>query len=84
MATMELPAGVTLDKLLQVYEKQRMYSERRAEQRTAFYKTEEGKEYNRKKAKEYYERNKETVQKKNKDRYHSKKLTPSPATPADT
>jgi hypothetical protein len=69
--TVELPAGVSMEKLLRLYEKQRKCLEKRAE----FYKTEEGKAYNRQKAKEYYERNKAMVQEKNRERYRAKKLT---------
>lgn len=53
----QLPEGVTMDKLLSLYEQRKRMMEKRA----AFFQTEEGKTYNRTKAKLYYEANKEKV-----------------------
>jgi hypothetical protein len=53
----QLPEGVTMDKLLSLYEQRKRMLEKRA----AFFQTEEGKLYNRAKAKLYYKANKEKV-----------------------
>jgi hypothetical protein len=53
----QLPEGVTMDKLLSLYEQRKRMMEKRA----AFFQTEEGKLYNRSKAKLYYKANKEKV-----------------------
>ena len=66
-----------MDKLLRIYERQKKTLEKRA----AYYSTPEGKEYNRKKAAEYYEKNREAVLQKSKER-RAKKLK-APAAPAE-
>ena len=64
---MELPAGVTLEKLVAMYEKRQTKLEKRKE----FYMTEQGKAYNRAKAKEYYDAHKEEIAVKSKARYEA-------------
>ena len=64
MSATNLPEGVTMEKLLRIYERQK----KTLDKRTAYYNTPEGKEYNRKKAAEYYEKNKELVLQKSKER----------------
>ena len=49
--------NIALETLVQVYETSRRQNEKRGE----WFKTEEGKAYQRKKAKEYYERNRDKV-----------------------
>jgi hypothetical protein len=56
---------VPLDELVKAYEQKKKSNDAKLE----WYKTEEGKQYNRKKAKEYYERNKEKVLAKAAERY---------------
>lgn len=55
----------TLPELLMAFE----ISQKRKEAKKAWLQTDEGKEYNRIKAKEYYNRHKETVLEKRKERY---------------
>ena len=62
-----LPAP--LETLIKVYKQYETNKERKA----AYLKSEEGKEYNRKKATAYYEKHKAAVQERNLARYHSNK-----------
>ena len=62
-----LPAP--LETLIKVYKQYESSKERKA----AYLKSEEGKEYNRKKAAAYYEKNKAAVQERNLARYHANK-----------
>lgn len=64
METPVLPEGVTLDKLLHLYERNKRQMAKRAD----FFATEEGKEYNKAKARAYYEKNKAMVLQKMKVR----------------
>ncbi len=68
MAT-ELPAGVSLDKLLHLYE----LNQRNIERRKAYMESDEGRQYNRQKAKEYYARHKAEVLLKRKTEHEEKK-----------
>lgn len=68
---MNLPEGITLDKLLHVYNNY----QRRNEARNEWFKTEEGKAYNRLKAKEYYLRHKQTILEKRAKRYETDRDT---------
>ena len=68
MAT-DLPAGVSMDKLLHLYE----LHKRGVERRKTYLETEAGKEYNRQKAKEYYARHKSDVLLKRKADHEEKK-----------
>lgn len=63
--TTALPEGVTLEMLLNVYNKNR----KSLDTRNAWFKTEEGKAYNRANAKNYYDKNKEIVLQKMATRY---------------
>jgi hypothetical protein len=65
----ELPEGVSMDKLLHLYE----LHKRNAERRKTYLETEAGKEYNRQKAKEYYARHKSDVLLKRKAEHEEKK-----------
>ena len=65
----EIPEGVTLEQLVQIYNKQKEHLAKRRE----WFKTEEGREYNRQKAAVYYDRNKEKVLAKAKTRYEGDK-----------
>ena len=65
----ERPEGVTLEQLVQIYNKQKEHLAKRRE----WFKTEEGREYNRQKAAVYYDRNKEKVLAKAKTRYEGDK-----------
>jgi hypothetical protein len=56
---------IALETLVQVYETSRRHNEKRGE----WFKTEEGKAYQRQKAKEYYERNKDKVLQKRAEAY---------------
>lgn len=62
---MELPEGVTLERLLRLHEQDKA----RALKRSEFFKTEEGREYARQKAKAYYQRHKSEVLAKRAKRY---------------
>jgi hypothetical protein len=56
---------VPLEELVKAYEQKKKITDAKLE----WYKTDAGKEYNRRKAKEYYERNKEKVLAKAAERY---------------
>jgi len=62
---MELPDGVSLEKLLRLYEQ----DQARVKKRNEFLKTDEGKEYARQKAKLHYQRHKAEVLAKRAERY---------------
>ena len=62
---MELPEGVTLEKLLRLHEQEQA----RVKKRNEFLKTEEGKEYARAKAKAYYDKHRAEVLAKRAERY---------------
>ncbi len=68
---MSLPDGVTLERVLKVFNDYKRRNEVRAE----WFKTEEGKAYNRQKAKEYYLRHKDKVLEKRAKRYEEDKET---------
>lgn len=68
---MSLPEGVTMEQVLKVFND---YKRRNAE-RSEWFKTEEGKAYNRQKAKEYYLRHKEKVLEKRAKRYEEDRDT---------
>lgn len=63
--------SVPMEYLMKLYEARQKQNARKAE----WAKTEEGKAYNRKKAKEYYERNKDKVLEKRKARYDTDRDT---------
>jgi|CryBogDrversion2_2_1035213.scaffolds.fasta_scaffold00654_4 hypothetical protein len=67
----ELPDGVSMDKLLHLYD----LHKRNTDRRKAYLETEAGKEYNRLKAKEYYTRHKSEVLLKRKAEHEEKKET---------
>jgi len=54
---MSLPEGVSMEQVIKVYNDYK----RRNAARTEWFKTDEGKAYNRQKAKEYYARHKDKV-----------------------
>ena len=62
---MELPEGVSLEKLLRLYE----LEQARIKKRNEFMKTEQGKEYARLKAKEHYKRHRAEILAKRAKRY---------------
>ena len=68
---MSLPEGVTMEKLLHIYNNY----QKRNEARNEWFKTDEGKAYNRMKAKEYYLRHKEAILEKRAKRYEEDKDT---------
>ena len=65
----ELPDGISIDKLLHLYE----LHKRNTERRKTYLETDAGKEYNRQKAKEYYNRHKSDVLLKRKADHEEKK-----------
>ena len=65
---MELPDGVTLDKLLKLYEQHKKSIEHRNE----WFKTEEGKAYQRAMAKKHYDKHKEEILEKRAQKYLEK------------
>jgi len=86
MSTVTTAYGeVSLDTLIHNYEVYRSLDKRRQEKRREFLQTEEGKKYNRERAKAYYERNKEKVREKNRNRYtakhHGEQPTAAPENP---
>jgi len=62
-----IPDGVKLEDLLRLYEREQRYKENKK----AFYASDEGKEYNRQKAKLFYQRHKEEILAKRKTRYET-------------
>lgn len=68
---MSLPEGVDVEAVMKVYN---AYKRRNAE-RSEWYKTEEGKEYNRQKAREYYLRHKDLILEKRAKRYEEDRNT---------
>lgn len=71
---------VPIDVLVKRYELEKKRDAKKYERRLVFLQTDEGKAWNREKAKAYYERNKATVLAKRKASYVSKK-TPGSAEP---
>ena len=67
---MDLPPGTTLQKLLRLYEKNQRTLAKRAE----YFKTDEGKEYNRQKARAYYQKHSAELNEKTRARRQAKKL----------
>lgn len=68
---MSLPEGVTMEQVLKVFNDYK----RRNAVRTEWFKTDEGKAYNRQKAKEYYLRHKDKVLEKRAKRYEEDRDT---------
>lgn len=68
---MNIPEGVTIEKLVKVYNNY----QRKVAQRTQWYQTEEGKAYNRAKAKEYYQKHKAEILAKRAERYEADRET---------
>lgn len=68
---------VPLDKLVKRYEAMVAREKRHYEQRKEFLSTDEGKQWNREKAKSYYERNRDIVLARRKAAYQAKKLASS-------
>lgn len=66
---------VPLETLVKRYESERQREAKKYEKRLEFIQTDEGKAWNRAKAKAYYERNKEKILLKRKEIYKSKKET---------
>lgn len=66
---MSLPDGVSLEQVMKVYNDYK----RRNEERSKWFQTEEGKAYNRMKAKEYYSRNKDKISEKRAKRYEEER-----------
>ena len=76
---MELPDGITVEKLVQQYERRKVSTDKRL----AWLKTEEGRAYARTKSKEFYHKNREVEAAKRAQHMKNKKLrAPSPAPPA--
>jgi len=69
MNTIELPANVSVEHLLSLYAKEQKYKDAKK----AFLQTEEGKLYNRQKAKEYYTRHKSEVLERRRENYEENK-----------
>ena len=67
----QLPDGVSIEKLLRVYNNYQKQIDKRQE----WFKTDAGKEYNRLKAKEYYNRNKNKILEKRAKRYEEDRDT---------
>ena len=64
---------VQVDELVRVYNNYKQNLQKSQEKRKAWLQTDEGKEYNRGRAKAYYDRNKETILEKRKTMYADKK-----------
>ena len=73
---------VSLDVLVKRYELEKKREAKKYERRLIFLQTDEGKEWNRMNAKQYYERNKATVLAKRKAAYEAKKASGSSEPPA--
>jgi hypothetical protein len=83
MSTVTTSFGeVPLDVLVKRYELEKKRDVKKYERRIAYLQTDEGKEWNREKAKAYYERNKEKVLAKRKAMYEAKKAAGSSEPPA--
>lgn len=64
---------VPLETLIRSFEREKLANEKKAEKRLQYLQTDEGKEWNRSRAKAYYEKNKETIAEKRKEYYQQKK-----------
>ena len=85
MSTVTTSFGeVPLDTLVKKYETERAREARKYEKRLEFLHTDEGKAWNRAKAKAYYERNKEKILLKRKASYQTKKETPDSSESPDS
>lgn len=73
---------VPIDVLVKRYELEKKREAKKYEKRLTFLQSDEGKAWNREKAKAYYERNKATVLAKRKASYVSRKVPGSPDPPA--
>jgi hypothetical protein len=83
MSTVKTEFGeVPLDVLVHKYEVEMKREARKYIKRLEFLQTDQGKEWNRSKAKAYYERNREKVLAKRKETYQAKKTATSPDPPA--
>ena len=83
MSTVPTQFGdVPLDTLVKRYEMEKKRDAKKYEKRLAFLATDEGKEWNRERAKSYYQRNKEAVLAKRKAWYQAKKASQSSEPPA--
>lgn len=65
--------NVQVDELVRVYNNHKKANRKSQEKRKEWLQSDEGKEYNRNRAKSYYERNKETILEKRKESYMAKK-----------
>ena len=75
MPTFQTSLGlVDLETLIHTYEVYKRHDARRQEKRREFLQTEQGKIYNRQKAKAYYEKNKDAIRERNRIRYTNKRL----------
>jgi len=73
---------VPIDVLVKRYENEKKRAAKKYERRLTFLQSDEGKEWNREKAKAYYERNREKVLAKRKAAYEAKKAPGSSEPPA--
>ena len=83
MSTVATQFGdVPLEMLVKRYETEKKRDAKKYERRLAYLATDEGKEWNREKAKSYYARNREAVLAKRKAWYQAKKASGSSEPPA--
>lgn len=75
---------VTLERLVEVYNLYKKHESRKAEKRKEFLQTEEGKQYNRERAKSYYERNKDAIRVKARSKYVKKVDQPQAQPPQES
>lgn len=68
---------ISIERLRHLYETYKRNEDKKAEKRKVFLQTEEGKVWNRQRAKEYYEKNRETIKAKAKAKYVPKKTPAS-------
>ena len=74
MSTVNTQFGnVSVDELVRVYQNHKQSIQKAVERRRDWLQTDQGKQYNRDRAKSYYERNKEAILEKRKTMYADKK-----------
>ena len=74
METIQTESGaIPVEDLVRVYEQYRRNNQRNQERRRQFLQTDEGKEYNRDRARAYYDKNKKAILEKKKEQYAAKK-----------
>ena len=78
MSTVATSFGeIPLEKLVKHYEAEKKREQKKAEKRLEYLQTDEGKQWNRNRSKQYYEKHKAQVLAKRKAKYVSKKHPPN-------